>query len=549
MLSRLAIKTQLLLLVICAALAVALGAGAAWYAATRGTEALQLEHRDSLEPLVALGSMSSDLRETSFRLAGVLIDQIPIEGSKNHAASTVRDIDAQWSAFSKHERAGGRASAEQLELIARADAGMKTVDDFYAKLIAAYEAKDKKALEALFEDDWPQVNMSFVKVLDKVIALKKEQSAANFDANAKRLAAAGRFAVIGGAVAIVFFFAFAIVIRNGVRSALVEALAMADRITEGDLRVRVVDQRGGEVGRLYQSLNRMAERLEEIVGKVRRASDTVAHATSDIADGNRDLSARTEAQAGSLEETSASMEQLAATVRQNASNAREAKALATKSSGVATQGGEVVGQMAATMGEIQANSRKIAEIITVIDAIAFQTNILALNAAVEAARAGEQGRGFAVVAAEVRNLAHRSADAAREIKKLIESSAESVERGGTLVGRTRATMDDLVASVRDVARYMSEISAATEEQDAGIGQVNEAVAQMHRTTQQNASLVEEAAAAAQSLQSQAAALADAVHIFKLEGGDAPEVDAAPQSARSASRPILPARMHRLRAAA
>ena len=515
MLSRMAIRTQLWLLVGFAVLAVVTAAGAAWYAAARGVDALEFEHRDSMGPLVALGTLSSELRETSFRLAGVLIDQIPVEGSKNHAVSAVREIDEQWRAYSKYARSSGMATAEELELATRGDAGLKTVDDFYAKLIAAYEAKDHDAQEKLFEDVWPLVNMQFLKVLDKLIVLKKAQSATNFESTAARLATMGRIATILGAVSIVLFVVIAWAIRAGVMGAMAEALSVADRIAEGDLRVRIATQRGGEVGKLNLSLNRMVARLEETVARVRNSSEAVAVATSEIAKGNEHLSSRTEAQAGSLEETSASMEELAATVGQNADNARRANELAVSSSGVATRGGEVVGRVAETMEEIQGNSRKIAEITAVIDGIAFQTNILALNAAVEAARAGDQGRGFAVVASEVRALAQRSAQAAREIKTLIEASAGSVARGNELAGRARGTMDEILASVQQVAAFMSDISAASEEQNAGISQVNAAVAQMHQATQQNAALVEEAAAAAQSLRGQAVDLADAVRTFKL----------------------------------
>jgi methyl-accepting chemotaxis protein len=261
----------------------------------------------------------------------------------------------------------------------------------------------------------------------------------------------------------------------------------------------------------------MRDSLVRIVGEVRQDTDTIATASAQIASGNQDLSSRTEQQASSLEETASSMEELTSTVRQNADNARQANQLAVTASDIAVKGGTVVSQVVDTMDAINTSSKKIVDIISVIDGIAFQTNILALNAAVEAARAGEQGRGFAVVAAEVRNLAQRSASAAREIKGLIDDSVEKVESGSRLVGEAGATMDEIVASIKRVHDIMGEITAASVEQSDGIEQVNQAVAQMDQVTQQNAALVEEAAAAAESLQDQAKNLVDVVSVFQTSG--------------------------------
>jgi methyl-accepting chemotaxis protein len=266
-----------------------------------------------------------------------------------------------------------------------------------------------------------------------------------------------------------------------------------------------------------QALGKMNDSLAKIVGDVRVGTEAITTASSEIAAGNLDLSSRTEQQASSLEETASSMEELTSTVRQNADNARQANQLAVTASEVAVKGGTVVGQVVDTMSSINESSRKIVDIISVIDGIAFQTNILALNAAVEAARAGEQGRGFAVVASEVRNLAQRSAAAAKEIKALIDDSVGKVDAGSKLVGEAGSTMNELVDSVKRVTDIMSEIMAASEEQSSGIEQVNQAIAQMDQVTQQNASLVEEAAAAAESMQDQSRKLTEVVGAFKLNG--------------------------------
>jgi methyl-accepting chemotaxis protein len=304
---------------------------------------------------------------------------------------------------------------------------------------------------------------------------------------------------------------------------------IASRIAAGDLSVDV-ELRQGDKASLLFAMKTMRDSLAQIVGEVRKGTDAIASASSQIASGNLDLSSRTEEQASSLEETASSMEELTSTVQQNADNARQANGLATSASAVAERGGAVVSQVVDTMASINDSSKKIVDIIAVIDGIAFQTNILALNAAVEAARAGEQGRGFAVVASEVRTLAQRSAAAAKEIKVLIDDSVSKVDAGAKLVDNAGATMDEIVDSVRRVTDIMGEISSASVEQTSGIEQINMAISQMDQVTQQNASLVEEAAAAAESLQDQAGKLAQLVSVFKLDARAQAPAPAAPVAA-------------------
>jgi methyl-accepting chemotaxis protein len=322
-----------------------------------------------------------------------------------------------------------------------------------------------------------------------------------------------------------------------------EAVQVAQKVALGDLTQRIDVDTNNETGKLLQALKDMNESLVRIVGEVRTGTDTISTASSEIASGNLDLSQRTETQASSLEETASSMEELTSTVKQNADNARQANQLAVSASEYAVKGGEVVGNVVNTMDSIKESSRKIVDIIGVIDGIAFQTNILALNAAVEAARAGEQGRGFAVVAAEVRNLAQRSAGAAKEIKTLISDSVEKVDTGSKLVDEAGSTMNEIVTSIKHVADIMSEITAASQEQSAGIEQVNQAITHMDEVTQQNAALVEEAAAAAKSMQDQASNLSMVVSVFKIDRNQARPTSAmaavshAPhQTARPAVKP-------------
>jgi len=324
---------------------------------------------------------------------------------------------------------------------------------------------------------------------------------------------------------------------------LAQAVQVAQAVAGGDLTTRIEATATDETGLLMKALHDMNDSLARVVGQVRLGTDTIATASSQIAGGNQDLSQRTEQQAASLEETAASMEELTGTVKQNADNARHANQLAQTACDVAVRGGSVVGQVVDTMTAINESSKKVADIISVIDGIAFQTNILALNAAVEAARAGEQGRGFAVVAAEVRSLAQRSAAAAREIKGLIDNSVEKVDAGSNLVADAGSTMQEVVASIRRLTDIMGEIAAASQQQTTGIEQVNQAIAQMDQVTQQNAALVEEASAAAQAMREQAAGLVDSVSVFKI-GADAQAQHVISQiqsASRNAPAQLRPAR--------
>jgi methyl-accepting chemotaxis protein len=318
-------------------------------------------------------------------------------------------------------------------------------------------------------------------------------------------------------------------IRNVITRPLDSAVQVARNIASGDLTRDVRVTSANEMGQLQQALQDMNESLVRIVARVRAGTDTIFGAASEIASGNLDLSARTELQAGSLEKTALFLQELVATVNRNADNAQRANQMAQSASEVALRGGTVVSQVVQTMDSINASSKKIADIVGVIDGIAFQTNILALNAAVEAARAGEQGRGFAVVASEVRSLAKRSADAAREIKRLIDDSVTQVQAGGELVHQAGSTMTDIVEGIRQVTAIMGEIAAASGEQTAGIERLNGALSEMNSVTQQNSAMVEEAAANAQSLQDQAAGLEEVVGVFKITGVAAPGDPAAGSS--------------------
>ena len=415
------------------------------------------------------------------------------------------------------------------------------------------EGKVDEANALLEKQFMPEAN-NYAAKMDELLRNQRDQVDALGRAIEENRQSSRQLLVALGVLSVALAVLFSWVLSRSVTTPLAQASDLAKRVAEGDLTATVPQHGKDEVGELMSSLALMQANLARVVTNVRRGAESVSNASSEIAHGNSDLSSRTEHQASALQQTAASMEELNSAVRNNADSAREANQLAMAASSVAAKGGAVVGDVVETMKGINEASRKISDIISVIDGIAFQTNILALNAAVEAARAGEQGRGFAVVASEVRSLAGRSAEAAKEIKNLIQASVDRVEHGTALVDKAGETMTEVVSSIRRVTDIMGEISAASSEQSAGVAQVGEAVTSMDQATQQNAALVEEMAAAASSLRNQAHELVQVVAVFKLSGeqarpAPAPAVLASPPrpapaqpaavAARAPAKPAIP----------
>lgn len=422
-----------------------------------------------------------------------------------------KDYDSQHEFWSKQDLEKNIADGLLDKSYVPAQAFYTTA---FSEFIPAAQKQDKEAMSAAMQ----KMKVSYDRHLAQINQLVKlaNAQADKLETDSKnQISTATVLLIIILTGSLSIGIGGAVLITRSIIQPLSEAVKVANIVASGDFRSEISTEFNDEPGQLLQALNQMNNGLSATIAQVRTSTELITAASEEIATGNLDLSSRTEEQAGSLEETASAMEQLTATVKQNADNARQANQLAESASNIALNGGQVVQNVVATMGKIKESSGKIVDIISVIDSIAFQTNILALNAAVEAARAGEQGRGFAVVASEVRSLAHRSASAAKEIKALIEDSVSNVNTGSMLVDQAGVTMDNIVTSVRQVLEIMNEIAAASQEQSTGIEEVNHAISQMDEVTQQNAALVEEAAAAAASMQEQAANLMQEVSAFKL----------------------------------
>ena len=483
------------------------------YGMSKSDHAIGTIYNDRVVPLTQLGDISYLMIRNRLLIANSLVVQTPEASAKNaeEIEGNITKMKDIWDAYIKTQ-----LTTEEAQTAKKfAEALGKFEQEGLRPSIAALRAGDLEGAKKIaLERNVPLFNAAR-EPQTALIQIQVAEAKKEFDADAVRFKTTRIVAISSIVLGLLFAVIFGRAMTLGISRPLQGAVDFSKAVARGDLSQTIPTDGRDEVSDLMRALSDMQKHLSVVVGQVRQGSEGVSTASAEIAQGNQDLSSRTEAQASALEQTAASMEQLGATVKQNAESARQANQLAMSASTVAVQGGEVVAQVVDTMKGINDSSRKIADIISVIDGIAFQTNILALNAAVEAARAGEQGRGFAVVASEVRSLAGRSAEAAKEIKALIGASVERVEQGSALVDRAGVTMTEVVSSIRRVADLMGEISAASNEQAAGVAQVGEAVTQMDQVTQQNAALVEEMAAAASSLKSQAQELVEVVAIFNL----------------------------------
>jgi methyl-accepting chemotaxis protein len=512
--------------VIAAILVLAAVAGWRIRLVSEATERMQLQG----ELLRLAGHWQGNVRQNSTRtLAAAYAEGTALlDFFKDDIAASGRDTTKVQDAFTA--KATDAATRRRLEHIAAIRKSYVAARD----AVTQVKASDSTAARALVREKLVPATDAYSAAMQELVdALVADSAAAKREVESLFQ---GLYVIGGSLLAAVIVLAALLSwrISGSIARGLDTARQAARRIGEGNLTQALPTQGADELAQMFAALAEMQARLTGLVETVRQNADAVAAASTQISQGNNELSSRTEEQAAALQQTAASMKQLAVTVRQNADSARQGNALAQAASDVATRGGAVVGQVVATMKGINDSSRKIADILGVIDGIAFQTNILALNAAVEAARAGEQGRGFAVVAGEVRTLAQRSAEAAKEIKTLITASVERVEQGSALVDQAGSTMNEVVDTIRRVTDLMGEISAASTDQSVGVGQIGEAVQQMDQATQQNAALVEESAAAAAALQSQAHDLVGTVAVFKLREGDKAFALAAPPAAPAAN---------------
>ena len=515
MLNDLSIKMRLYISMGLAFVAMFVVTGLDIYSVRQGSRSLESVYEHWVVPTSLITAIDVDLRNVRFRMAAYLVDQMPAVGNTNHLIEVRAKVPERWKEYRKRTE-HNEFSDDARELIGKIDGQIAILGPTLDKLEAAYRAEKKAQVSSILVNEWLQVHAGLQKPLAKLLEIQEAAVKATYD----RYAANGTRLIV---VALIVFSAImAVMIYSGVHTfraidkPLKQAVALAKRIASGDLTGKVEVSSNNEVGQLLKALGEMNDSLRRLVNNIRHGADSVAVGSQELSSAVEQLSSSAQEQASSLEETAASMEEMTGTVKQNADNALRADKVALEAREAANEGVVTSSSVRRSMDAINTSSVKIAEIIGVIDEIAFQTNLLALNAAVEAARAGEQGRGFAVVAAEVRNLAQRSASAAKEIKTLIQDSVDKVQDGTQLVATSSKTLGSIVENVKNTAEIIAEISASSQEQASGIEQVNRAIMQMDGVTQSNAAQVEELSGTSQSLSVQAEQLRNFVSHFTLE---------------------------------
>ena len=536
MLNRMHIAHKLWLAVVFIVLALVAVVGFSGYRSAKVQAASEVVQKNMDSRISAAARWMSLTETNAARTLAVILSKDPAVGAEftdAMAATSAQISEVQKSLESMALREADKA---QMARIAEARKAMLELRGEASKIKA--EGRDDEAA-VLVKQKYVPASNAYLQTLRDFVQQQQDFAHASMQEMYQERMLTVKIAAVLVALLLLAICAGAAMLIRSIVTPLNAANAVAARIAQGDLSIPEKTTRGDEFGALLRAQHAMCESLSGMVLQVRQSTDSIAIASAEIATGNHDLSARTEQTSSNLQETAAAMEEFTSTIQQSAGSAQQASSLAASATGVARKGGEVVTQVVATMEDINHSSKKINDIIGVIDGIAFQTNILALNAAVEAARAGEQGRGFAVVASEVRSLAQRSAEAAKEIKQLISASVEKVETGSRLVTDAGVTMTDIVQSVQRVTDMIGEITAASAEQSAGVSQVNQAVGNLDQMTQQNAALVEESAAAAQSLREQADHLAQVVSMFKVDAASHGSVQPAFSAARAAAPVQVP----------
>ena len=511
----LSIRARLRIASFLAAIGVAVLAGMSLWSIQRGEEALKLMVDEAMKPLLAIQEIDGSLTEVRVRAAGILLDHYPLPGTTlEHLKEHRQNIERSWATVAQ----ANTRTADVSDALEKTRAGYPRLIKLLDDLDRAYRAGDKSKVDDMLQADWAQMYKTFAKPLKVLSDTRQTLSDTTLvqvrDGNRRDLFIAVALALIATTLVV----SIMVMTSRSVVSALREVTSRARQIAGGDLSQPIESASiriGDEVGEMMAALSQMQASLGRLVGSIRESADQIQSATTDVADGNHNLNHRTAQAAQSLQQTASAVGQLTETVRASANSAREANLLASSASEAAQRGGVAVQQVVQTMSDIQSSSQRIADIIGVIDGIAFQTNILALNAAVEAARAGEQGRGFAVVASEVRSLAGRSSEAARQIKDLITTSVERVESGSALVASAGATIEEVVGRVQSVSTLIDEVTRSAAGQSQDIERVGQGVADLDKATHQNATLVEQSAAVADNLKAQAERMVAEVSVFRV----------------------------------